>query len=52
MSNCSKEFSTSQVKKPVNLDAISKWKTGIPPDTLNTIYKECDMLERLGYQPV
>lgn len=48
---CRTEKSTSQVKEPVNTDAIDKWRTKIPAETLKTIYEECDMLEKLGYEP-
>lgn len=43
------ELSSSQVKEPVNLGAMDKWRTKLPSDIQKSIYKECDMLKELGY---
>lgn len=46
------ELSSSQVKEAVNTAALHKWRTKMPLSIQKNIYKECDMLKELGYQPV
>ena len=43
------EESTSQVVKPVNLEALSSWFGHIPSSALEKINKFAPMMARLGY---
>lgn len=45
------EFSSNQVIKPVNLDALANWYGHIPRDVLPDIARIAPMLAKLGYDP-
>jgi protein-tyrosine sulfotransferase len=46
------EFSTDQVVKPVNLDALTSWVGKIPQDIMENMDIIAPMLGRLGYDPM
>ncbi|XP_070572657.1 protein-tyrosine sulfotransferase 1-like [Ptychodera flava] len=46
------EFSTDQVVKPVNLEALSTWVGQIPEDVLEIMAEVAPMLAKLGYDPM
>ena len=48
---CRLEFSTDQVNKPVNTDALTKWVGEIARDVLQDMDSIAPMLRRLGYDP-
>lgn len=43
------EFSSDQVIKPINLEALTKWTKSLPSDIKKEIKTLAPMLERLGY---
>ena len=47
--NGSKEKSTDQVIKPVNMEALGRWAEFVPDDVRRDIHKIAPMLSRLGY---
>ena len=44
-------FHHSQVVKPVNLDALSKWVGHIPEDVIADMAEIAPMLKTMGYDP-
>jgi len=45
------EPSSNQVKEAVHTNAVEKWREKLPAKVKKDIYKECEMLEELGYPP-
>ena len=45
------EPSSNQVKEAVHTNAVDKWREKLPAKVKKDIYKECGMLEELGYPP-
>jgi hypothetical protein len=45
------ERSTDQVKKAINLEALSKWVEEIPEDVKKDMSKIAPMLQIMGYDP-
>ena len=45
------EPSSNQVKEAVHTNAVEKWREKLPARVKKDIYKECGMLEELGYPP-
>jgi hypothetical protein len=48
---CRVERSSDQVIKPVNLEALTKWRHSFPDDVLRDMGKLAPMLKVLGYDP-
>ena len=46
------EFSTDQVVKPVNLEALTSWVGKIPEDIMENMDNIAPMLRQLGYDPM
>ena len=48
---CRLEKSTDQVIKPINIDALGKWKGKIPENVEKNLDEIAPMLRKLGYDP-